>query len=87
MRSVLQDYRSGELKLVESPTPQLESGCVLVKTAYSLISAGTEKTKVEMASKSLLGKAQARPDLVNQVTDEGEKGGIVENLADGAGAT
>lgn len=76
MRSVLQDYRSGELKLVESPIPQLDAGSVLVKTAYSVISAGTEKTKVEMASKSLLGKAQARPDLVNQVIAKAKKEGL-----------
>ena len=76
MRSVLQDYRSGELKLIESPTPQLDPGSVLVKTAYSVISAGTEKTKVEMASKSLLGKAQARPDLVNQVIAKAKKEGL-----------
>ena len=73
---MLQDYRSGELKLVESPIPQLEPGSVLVKTAYSVISAGTEKTKVEMGSKSLLGKAQARPDLVNQVIAKAKKEGL-----------
>jgi polar amino acid transport system substrate-binding protein len=45
----------------------LESKFVLVQNAASVISAGTEKTKIDMGNKSLLGKAAARPDLVKQV--------------------
>jgi hypothetical protein len=33
----------------------------------SLVSVGTEKYMLELARKSLLGKALARPDLVRQV--------------------
>jgi predicted dehydrogenase/threonine dehydrogenase-like Zn-dependent dehydrogenase len=40
---------------------------VLVRTLYSLISTGTELMKVSEASKSLLGKAKARPDQVAKV--------------------
>jgi hypothetical protein len=40
---------------------------VLVRTAYSVISAGTEGMKVREGKMSLLGKAMARPDQVRKV--------------------
>src|SRR5258708_35035425 len=59
-------HKTGELKSIEAPPPQLKDGHVLVKTVHSLISAGTEKTKIDTAEKSLISKTQARPDLVRQ---------------------
>ena len=76
MKSVLQNYGSGELSVIESPTPQLRDGSVLVRTVCSVISAGTEKTKVDMGSKSLLGKARSRPDLVRQVISKARREGL-----------
>jgi polar amino acid transport system substrate-binding protein len=78
MKSVLQDYGSGELKLIESPTPQLRSGYVLVRTLCSVISAGTEKSKVDMGNKGLLAKAKARPDLVKQVITKAKREGLLK---------
>src|SRR5215510_15657457 len=76
MKTVMQSYRTGELKLVEAPPPRLKDGHVLVKTAHSLISTGTEKTKIDTASKSFIGKAQSRPDLVRQVIKKAKQEGI-----------
>ncbi|MGQ9882327.1 MAG: bi-domain-containing oxidoreductase [Armatimonadota bacterium] len=67
MKQVLQNYRSGEIRVEEVPAPALRSGAVLVANRYSLISAGTERMKVETGKMSLLGKARARPDLVKKV--------------------
>lgn len=67
MKQVLQNYRSGEIRVEEVPAPALRSGSVLVANRYSLISAGTERMKVETGKMSLLGKARARPDLVKKV--------------------
>ncbi len=67
MKQLLQDARTGELKVAEVPTPQLLPGCVLVRVAASLVSVGTERASAEFASKSLLAKAKARPDLVRDV--------------------
>jgi len=64
MRQVLQSYRTGEVKVSEVPAPALRRGAVLVANRFSLISAGTERMKVETGKMSLLGKARARPDLV-----------------------
>ena len=58
------------------PPPSLRPGGVLVQTAYSLISAGTERTIVETAQNSLVGKARERPDLVRQVFDTFKREGL-----------
>ena len=75
MLQLLQQIKSGEIELVETPPPQLAAGSVRVRTYASLISAGTEKYVLEMGRKSLLGKASARPDLVRQVVEKARKEG------------
>lgn len=70
MKQIIQSYRSGELWLADVPSPACKAGGVVVRTAASLVSAGTERMIVELAKKSLLGKAQARPDLVRKVIDK-----------------
>lgn len=52
---------------MEVPVPECFPEGVLVRTAYSLISAGTERASIATARASLLGKAFRRPDLVRQV--------------------
>jgi polar amino acid transport system substrate-binding protein len=76
MKQVVQNYRTGELKVEELPPPALRPGGVLVRTAYSLISAGTERMVVETAQSSLVGKARSRPDLVRQVFDTFKREGL-----------
>jgi len=79
MKQLLQSYRSGELELAEVATPtRTRAGWVLVRTAASLVSVGTEKYMLELARKSLLGKALARPDLVRQVIAKAQGEGILE---------
>lgn len=60
----------------EVPSPPCAPGSVLVRNAFSVISAGTERARVEMAQKSLLGKARERPDLVREVITRARKEGI-----------
>ncbi len=67
MKQVVQNYKSGELAVVDVPVPTCKRGGVLVRTRYSLISTGTEMMKVNEASMSLVGKAKARPDQVAKV--------------------
>lgn len=80
MQQVLQNIKNGNLTLAIVPPPALLPGGVLVRTAASLISAGTEKTFIEVAQKSLLGKASARPDLVRQVIDKARKQGVLNTF-------
>ncbi len=67
MKQVTQTLRTGEVKVEEVPVPGLRDSFVLVRNSVSVISAGTEKTKIDMGRKNLLQKAKARPDLVRQV--------------------
>ena len=77
MKQVLQQARTGEITVEEVPAPQLLPGCVLVRIAASVVSAGTERASAEFARKSLLQKAQSRPDLVREVIGKVRRDGIV----------
>jgi len=77
MKQVLQNLRSGETQVVEVPIPQPQPGMALVKTAASLVSAGTERMLVDFAGKSLLGKARSRPDIARQVLDKARREGLL----------
>ena len=69
MKQIAQNYKTGELTLVDAPVPACRPGGLLVRTEYSLISSGTELMKVGEAKLSLLGKVRARPDQVRSVLD------------------
>jgi predicted dehydrogenase/threonine dehydrogenase-like Zn-dependent dehydrogenase len=80
MKQVIQDLRTRQLKVANVPPPVAQRGRVLVRTAASLISAGTERTTVEMGKRSLLGKARERPDLVKQVIQKAQREGVLNTL-------
>lgn len=80
MKQVLQDARTGAIKVSEVPAPQLQPGCVLVEIAASLVSAGTERASAEFASKNLFQKAQARPDLVREVLNKVQRDGLASAI-------
>ncbi|MGZ8843795.1 MAG: zinc-dependent alcohol dehydrogenase, partial [Pyrinomonadaceae bacterium] len=80
MLQVVQNARNGELELREVPPPALLPGGVLVRTAASLISAGTEKAVIELGKKSLIGKARERPDLVRQVVGRVRSQGLKNTI-------
>lgn len=69
--------RSGVVGVYDVPPPGVQRGRLLVRTAASLISAGTEKNTVDMGKKSLLGKARQRPDLVKQVIEKARTEGLM----------
>ena len=80
MKQVLQHAQTGEITVEEVPAPQLLPGCVLVRIAASIVSAGTERASAEFARKSLLQKAKARPDLVREVIAKVQRDGIFSAL-------
>jgi predicted dehydrogenase/threonine dehydrogenase-like Zn-dependent dehydrogenase len=80
MKQVIQNLRSGKTALVDVPAPKVRPGMALVQTATSLVSIGTERTLVEFAGKSLLGKARSRPDLVRQTLEKLQRDGLVNTL-------
>lgn len=76
MRALLEDVRKGNIDSYEVPGPELRPGGILVRTAFSAISAGTERAHREQVEKSIIGKAMARPDLVRQIIDYARVEGI-----------
>jgi polar amino acid transport system substrate-binding protein len=81
MRQVLQNNKTGELKVEEVPSPILMPGGILVQNEHSLISKGTERTKVDFARKNMLAKAKSRPDLVSQVLKNVRKEGYATTFS------
>lgn len=80
MKQVIQNLRTGALRVADVPEPQLRPGHLLVRTSASLISAGTERMVVDFANKTLLGKAQSRPDLVRKVLDKARRDGLAATM-------
>ncbi|WP_435283570.1 bi-domain-containing oxidoreductase [Streptomyces koelreuteriae] len=76
MKQVVQNYKSGELAVLDVPVPGCKPGGVLVRTAWSLISTGTEMMKVSEAGMSMLGKARSRPDQVAKVMQSVATNGV-----------
>lgn len=80
MKQIMQTLRTGVIKVDEVPVPLLSDKFLLVENKVSVISAGTEKTKIDMGKKSLLQKARSRPDLVKQVVNKVRTEGLQKTL-------
>jgi predicted dehydrogenase/threonine dehydrogenase-like Zn-dependent dehydrogenase len=77
VKQIAQNYKSGELVVLDAPVPACRPGGVLVQSLFSLISTGTEMMKVHEARLSMVGKARARPDQVRKVLDTVTQQGAV----------
>lgn len=77
MKQILQNFKTGALEVHEVPPPLLQPHGVLVRTHYSVISAGTEGGTVRLAKKNLLDKARSRPDLVQKVMTVARNDGLM----------
>jgi predicted dehydrogenase/threonine dehydrogenase-like Zn-dependent dehydrogenase len=76
MKQVVLSPRTGALDVADVPAPQVRRGTVLVRNAASVVSAGTERLVIELAGKSLVGKARARPDLVREALNKIRRDGL-----------
>jgi predicted dehydrogenase/threonine dehydrogenase-like Zn-dependent dehydrogenase len=80
MKQVLHDVRDGRTSVRELPDPLAGPGHIVVATLVSLISAGTERYVIDLAKKSLLGKARQRPDHVRRVLQKLRSEGLRKTL-------
>lgn len=78
MLMIGQVLRTGTIDVIEVPRPQNSLGQVLVAVHASVISAGTEKAKIDAGNKSLIAKARARPKEVEQVLEKVKTDGLME---------
>jgi predicted dehydrogenase/threonine dehydrogenase-like Zn-dependent dehydrogenase len=80
MKQIVQYPKKGMLKIENVPSPALRPGGVIVRNVCSLISAGTERSMIELAEKSLVSKARSRPDLVRQVIERVKTEGFASTV-------
>jgi polar amino acid transport system substrate-binding protein len=76
VKQVLQNLKTGAVTVTDVPAPVTRPGFVIVRTAASLISAGTERMTVEAGQKSLVGRAFDQPALVKQVIQKARSEGV-----------
>jgi polar amino acid transport system substrate-binding protein len=80
MKQILQDSKTGEVKVADVPAPAAQRGRVLVRAAASLISAGTERMAVDTGRKGLLGRAVENPDKVKEVIQRARSEGVISTV-------
>jgi predicted dehydrogenase/threonine dehydrogenase-like Zn-dependent dehydrogenase len=80
MKQIIQDLKSGATLLEEVPAPQVKAGSVLIKTACTLVSLGTERMLVEFGKSNLIAKARKEPDRVKEVLNKIKTDGLIPTL-------
>jgi predicted dehydrogenase/threonine dehydrogenase-like Zn-dependent dehydrogenase len=80
VKQLTQRMKDGELRVVDVPIPELDDWKVLIRTEASLVSAGTERAKIEVGRENLVGKARRRPDQVRQILDKARADGIAATI-------
>lgn len=78
MKQVLQ--RGGRFTVEEMPVPAVPAGHVLVRTAASLLSVGTERMMAQVGGTSLARKAIAKPALVRRAMELAAQDGVLETI-------
>ncbi len=79
-RVVLQDLTDGGTSLTDAPVPRPGRASVVVATAASVVSAGTERMLVDFGRASLLGKARSQPQRVGEVLDKARTDGVAATV-------
>jgi len=77
MKQVTQHNKTGSVQVEQVPLPALKPGFVLLKTRYSLISAGTERASISQRRSSLIARAKSQPDLVLKVLEQVKQYGLI----------
>ncbi|MFI5353792.1 MAG: bi-domain-containing oxidoreductase [Candidatus Binatales bacterium] len=76
MKQVIKDNRG--IRVEEVPQPTLREAGILVRTAASVISAGTERSAVRSAAAGYLALARERPDLARQAIHHARQAGLIK---------
>ena len=77
MKQVTQHNKTGLVQVEQVPFPALKPGFVLVKTRYTLISAGTERASIIQRRSSLIARAKSQPDMVLKVLEQVKQYGLI----------
>jgi predicted dehydrogenase/threonine dehydrogenase-like Zn-dependent dehydrogenase len=80
MKQILQSLKTGTTELAEIPCPAVKRGHLLIRTSYTLVSAGTERMLVEFGKANWLDKARQQPDKVLMVLDKIKTDGLIPTV-------
>ena len=80
MKQVTLRLRDGRVEVLEVPPPSPSPDSVLVDVRASVLSVGTERSKVAAGRASMVGKVRARPDQARQVIDKARRDGSARRL-------
>ena len=67
MKQILQSLANGNVEVADVPSPAAKDGNLLIHTAASLVSAGTERMLVEFGKAGWIQKALQQPEKVRMV--------------------
>lgn len=80
MKQILQDMAKGGTTITEAPAPKVSTGTLLINTAVTLISAGTERSLVDFGKASMLDKARQQPEKVKMVLEKVKTDGLMTTV-------
>jgi predicted dehydrogenase/threonine dehydrogenase-like Zn-dependent dehydrogenase len=70
--------KRGQVTVEDVPSPMVTPGAVLVRTAWSLLSSGTERTNI--SGQRLVDRIRREPEIVGKVWDELRRTGVAETV-------
>ena len=80
MKQILQSLKTGATEVADVPCPRTQPGHVLIRSSYTLVSAGTERMLVEFGKANLYDKARQQPDKVRMVLDKAKTDGVMPTI-------
>lgn len=80
MLQIIQNLSDGVTLTAEVPAPLVASGQLLIRSAASLISSGTERMLIDFGKAGWIGKARQQPDKVRMVLEKISTDGLAATL-------
>lgn len=80
MKQIIQNLSNGQTTVADVPRPSCAPRHVLIRSAHSLVSLGTERMLVEFGRANVLEKARQQPDKVKMVLEKARNEGVGATL-------
>jgi predicted dehydrogenase/threonine dehydrogenase-like Zn-dependent dehydrogenase len=80
LKQVLQSLKTGTVSLADVPCPLPGRGQLLIRTARTLVSSGTERMLVDFGKAGWIDKARQQPDKVRMVLQKVRTDGLLPTL-------
>ena len=80
MNQILQDMANGATSILSAPRPSVAPNSIVIATATTLISAGTERALVGFGRASIFDKARQQPEKVKMVVEKARTDGLFTTI-------